>query len=52
MEWKDHIENCYLHYLIDENGQILLRKTVTTETGEEALGSIRYAFVNGKFVKK
>ena len=52
MEWKDHIENCYLHYLIDENGQILLRKTVTTETGEEALDSTKYAFVNGKFVKK
>ena len=52
MEWKDHIENCYLHYLIDGNGQILLRKMVTTETGKEALGSTRYAFVNGKFVKK
>ena len=52
MEWKDHIENCYLHYLIDGNGQILLRKIVTTETGEEALGSTKYAFVNGKFVKK
>ena len=52
MEWKDHIENCYLHYLIDGGGHVSLRKMVTTEAGEEALGGTRYAFVNGKFVKK
>lgn len=52
IEWKDHIENCYLHYLIGGSLHATLREVVPTAEGEVILNSTNYVFQHGKFVKK
>ena len=51
MEWKDQVENAYLHYLVGGNGHISIREVVTTNGGVDVLNSKSYKFVKGKFKK-
>ncbi len=49
IQWKDKIENCYIHYHIMGSNKITLKEIVTVPEKNVLYKKSSYSFINGKF---